>query len=182
MAVNSMKFWLRWGGLLFGVMGLLLVIVPNFMSVPERTALMLAEGRVVSITYERQDAKSSLPPSARLHVRARDGEVRLIGVHPRRVAPAEIASFLGRDVRAFHDARGNAYELIVAGEKLIDYEVFATGRRETLAGIPFYGAGIAVLGAFMAFAGLYLFGGPPTAATPQEPIKRRATRGGFGQR
>ena len=88
----------------------------------------------------------------------------------------------GRDVRALHDDRGIAYELIVAGEKLIDYEAFATERRETLAGIPLYGAGIAVLGALMVLTGLYLFGGPPAAATPHIPTRRRATGGGFGQR
>ena len=182
MAINTLRFWFRWGGLLFIVMGLLLVIVPNFMSVPERAALMLAEGRVANVAYERQDAKSSLPPSAQLQVRARDGEVRVIHVHPRRVAPADIASFLGREVRALHDDRGNAYELIVAGSKLIDYEAFATERRETLAGIPFYGAGIAVLGALMVLIGLYLFGGPPATAMPQGATRRRANSGNFGQR
>ena len=181
MLVNTLRFWLRWGGLLFAVMGLLLVVVPRLMSVPERAALGATEGRVVDISYERQDAKTSLPPSVRLQVRTRDGEVRVIRLHPRRVAPADIASFPGQEVRALHDDRGNAYELIVSGSKLVDYETFATERRETLAGIPFYGAGIAVLGIVMVLIGLYLFDGPPTTATPQSPTRRRANRGDFGQ-
>ena len=176
MAINTMRFWLRWGGSLFVVLGSLLVIVPRFMSVPDRAALRSAEGWVVNIAYERQDAKSSMPPSAWLHVRARDGEVRRVGVHPRRVEPTEISSFKGREVSALHDDRGNAYELIVDGAKLLDYDVFANQRRETLAGIPLYGAGIAALGTLMVLIGLYLFGGPPAAATPPIPTRRRDRR------
>ncbi len=182
MLINTMKFWLRWGGVFFVGSGLLLVIVPSFMSVPERAALSSADGGVIDISYERQDARSNLPPSARLHVRARDGGVRLIRVHPRRVAPAEITSFLGREMRALHDDRGNAYELIVAGEKLIDFEAFVTERRATLADIPLYGAAITLLGMLMVLIGQYLFGGPLASNTPQTPTRRRATGGGFGQR
>ena len=126
MAYSTMGFWLRWGGFLFVVMGSLLFVVPRFMSVPERAALRLVEGRVVDISRDRQDNKSSLPPAAWLHVRARDGDVRRVGVHPRRVAPVEISSFKGRQVSALHDDRGNAYELIVDGAKLLDYDVFAS--------------------------------------------------------
>lgn len=182
MAIDTVTFRLRWGGLFFVVMGLLLFVVPRLMSVPERVALEATEGRVVDISYERQDAKSSLPPSARLHVRARDGEVRVVRVHPRRVAPADIASFLGEELRALTDERGNAYELVIAGSLLFGYEAFVTERRETLAAIPFYGAGIALLGTLMVLVGSYLFGGPPATAPPQSPTRRRGNSGNFGQR
>ncbi len=184
MGINTIRFWLRWGGLLFIAMGVLLFVVPRLLPVPERAALVSAEGRIVDISYERQDAKSSLPPSARLHVRTGDGKIRVIRVHPRRVAPADIAAFLGREARALHDDRGNAYELIIAGDKLIDYQAFAAERRETLAGIPFFGAGIALLGTLMMLIGQYLFGRPPGTATPTPPSPNRpwANSGGFGKR
>ena len=180
--ISSMIFWLRWGGGLFALMGLLLFIVPRFMSVPERAELRTTTGKVVGISFEAQDRKSSLPPSARLHVSADNGETLEILVHPRQVAPVEIATFQNQQINALHDRRSNAYELIVSGQKLLDYDTHAGARRETLAGIPLYGAVIAALGILLLLAGLFLFGGSPAAPAAPIPTRRRAPGGGFGQR
>ena len=174
---------LRRKGLFFVVVGLGLLIAFFIGSVPERSAMVVAEGKIVDITRDGQDLKSDMSPASKLHIRNGDGDVQIVRVQAWRLPPAEVSTFRGKKVRAlYHGGAHFAYELDVEGIEVINYATVVAQYHTNRPTLPM--AGVVGLGVIFILIDFWMLRQPPSPPRPTSPARPRrpAPAGRFGRR